>query len=105
MMDKRMLNPYMVAEEYTRSEPLVHPDLKKEVYGYRTEKDNIIFSYPFPDEQSVEYIRNISVTGSFNNWNPDDHAYYMSLKNGNIFELVLPKSQFEKGKLISLNLS
>ncbi|MGI9581039.1 serine hydrolase [Chryseobacterium sp. RRHN12] len=98
MMDKRMLNPYMVAEEYTRSEPLVHPDLKKEVYGYRTEKDNIIFSYPFPDEQSVEYIRNISVTGSFNNWNPDDHAYYMSLKKGNTFELVLPKSQFEKGK-------
>ncbi|WP_374462921.1 serine hydrolase [Chryseobacterium sp.] len=98
MMDKRMLNPYMVAEEYTRSEPVVHPDLKKEVYGYRTEKDNIIFSYAFPDKQSVEYIRNVSVAGSFNNWNPDDHAYYMSLKKDNTFELVLPKSQFEKGK-------
>lgn len=98
MMDKRMQNPYMVAEEYTRSEPIVHPDLKKEVYGYRTEKDNIIFSYAFPDKQSVEYIRNVSVAGSFNNWNPDDHAYYMSLKKDNTFELVLPKSQFEKGK-------
>lgn len=98
MMDKRMLNPYMVAEEYTRSEPIVHPDLKKEVYGYRIEKDNIIFSYAFPDKQSVEYIRNVSVAGSFNNWNPDDHAYYMSLKKDNTFELVLPKSQFEKGK-------
>lgn len=40
----------------------------------------------------------MSVTGSFNNWNPDDQAYYMSLKKNNTFELVLPKSHFEKGK-------
>lgn len=98
IMDKRLLNPYMVAEEYTKSEPLVHPDLKKEIYGYRTEKDNIIFSYQFPDKLSVEYIKNISVTGSFNDWNPDSQAYYMNLKKNNTFELVLPKSQFEKGK-------
>lgn len=32
IMDKRMLDPYMVAEEYTKSEPFVHPDLKKETY-------------------------------------------------------------------------
>jgi hypothetical protein len=98
MMDKRLLDPYMVAEEYTKSEPIVHPALKKENYGYRTEKDNIIFSYQFPEEKSVEYIKNMSVTGSFNNWNPDDQAYYMSLKKNNTFELVLPKSHFEKGK-------
>jgi hypothetical protein len=98
MMDKRLLDPYMVAEEYTKSEPIVHPNLKKENYGYRTEKDNIIFSYQFPEEKSVEYIKNMSVTGSFNNWNPDDQAYYMSLKKNNTFELVLPKSHFEKGK-------
>lgn len=99
IMDKRLLDPYMVAEEYTKSEPFVHPNLKKENYGYRTEKDNIIFSYQFPEEKSVEYIKNMSVTGSFNNWNPDDQVYYMSLKKNNTFELVLPKSHFEKGKI------
>lgn len=98
MMDKRMLNPYMVAEEYTKSEPIVHPNLKKENYGYRTEKDNIIFSYQFPEGKSVEYIKSISVTGSFNNWNPDDQVYYMNLKRNNAFELTLPKSHFESGK-------
>ncbi|MDR6487683.1 hypothetical protein J2799_002188 [Chryseobacterium vietnamense] len=98
IMDKRLLDPYMVAEEYTKSEPIVHPALKKENYGYRTEKDSIIFSYQFPEEKSVEYIKNMSVTGSFNNWNPDDQKYYMSLKKNNTFELVLPKSRFEKGK-------
>jgi hypothetical protein len=87
-----------LAEEHTKSEALVHHDLKKEIYGYRTEKDNIIFSYQFPEKQSTEFIKNVSVTGSFNDWNPDDKTYYMNLKKNNTFELVLPKSQFEKGK-------
>ncbi|MFS4470946.1 serine hydrolase [Chryseobacterium sp. T20] len=104
MMDKRMLDPYMVAEEYTKSEPFVHPNLKKENYGYRTEKDNIIFSYKFPQGQSIEYIKSISVTGSFNNWNSDDKPYYMNLKKNNTFELVLPKSHFESGKTYQFKL-
>lgn len=98
IMEKRLLNPYTLAEEHTKSEALVHHDLKKEIYGYRTEKDNIIFSYQFPEKQSTEFIKNVSVTGSFNDWNPDDKTYYMNLKKNNTFELVLPKSQFEKGK-------
>ncbi|WP_426481791.1 serine hydrolase [Chryseobacterium sp. R2ACT005] len=98
IMDKHLLNPYTLAEEYTKSEPLVHPNLKKEIYGYRTEKENVVFSYQFPENQSIEFIRNISVSGSFNDWNPDDKTYYMNLKKNNTFELVLPKSQFEKGK-------
>ncbi|WP_288377574.1 serine hydrolase [Chryseobacterium culicis] len=98
IMDQKLLNPFMVAEEYTKSEPFVHPSLKKEIYGYRTEKDKIIFSYQFPANKSTAYIRNISVAGSFNNWNPNDKAYDMTLKKDNTFELILPKSHFEKGK-------
>ena len=98
IMDSRLLNPYPLAEEYTTSEPLVHPNLKKEIYGYRTEKDHIIFSYRFPEKQSAEFIKNISVAGSFNDWNPDNQAYYMNLKKNTTFELAIPKSQFEKGK-------
>ncbi|WP_061085145.1 serine hydrolase [Chryseobacterium indologenes] len=98
IMDKRLLNPYMVAEEYTKSEPLVYPDHKKETYGYRIEKDKVVFSYQFPEKQSTEYIRNLTVAGSFNNWNTGDKAYRMILKKNNTFELALPKSYFEKGK-------
>lgn len=98
LMDKRLLNPYMAAEEYTRSEPMANPGLKKKTYGYRTDKDHIIFSYPYPENLGAEWISNVSVTGSFNDWNPDDQAYKLSLKKNNTFELAVPKSKFEKGK-------
>ncbi|MGG7467982.1 serine hydrolase [Chryseobacterium arthrosphaerae] len=98
IMDKRLLNPYMLAEEYTKSEPLIHPDLKKETYGYRIEKGNVIFSYRFLAKKNVDYIKNMSVAGSFNNWNPDDKAYQMIRKKDNTFEVAIPQSKFEKGK-------
>lgn len=98
LMDKRLLNPYMAAEEYTRSEPFAHPGLQKKTYGYRTDKDHIIFSYPYPENSGAEWIRNVSVTGSFNDWNPEDQAYRLSLKKNKTFELAVPKSKFEKGK-------
>ncbi|MEJ5050275.1 serine hydrolase [Chryseobacterium culicis] len=98
IMDKQLLNPYTLAEEYTRTESFVYPGRKKEIYGYRKEKDIVIFSYQFPEKQSTELIKNISVAGSFNDWNPDDKVFQMSLKKNNTFELSIPTSKFEKGK-------
>ncbi|PKF74207.1 serine hydrolase [Chryseobacterium sp. PMSZPI] len=98
IMDKNLLNPYMVAEEYIMSEKFVHPNLKKEIYGYRLENDNVIFSYQYPENLSTEFVNSISVAGSFNNWNTNDQVYQMSFKKKNTYELVVPKSQFEKGK-------
>lgn len=98
IIDKNMMDPYTLAEEITISEPLVHPDLKKKTYGYRIENDKVVFSYQYPKNLSTEFIKRISVAGAFNNWNPGDASYQMIPKKDNVFELAVPKSQFEKGK-------
>ncbi|MDN3691532.1 serine hydrolase [Chryseobacterium tructae] len=98
IVDKNLMNPYMLAEEITIAEPFVHPNLKKEIYGYRIEKDKVVFSYQYPKNSSTEFIKSISVAGAFNNWNMNDPAYQMILKKNNVFEVAVPKSQFEKGK-------
>lgn len=98
IMDKRLMNPYTLVEEMTIAEPFVHPDLKKEIYGYRTENDKVIFSYQYPENLSTEFVKTVSVAGSFNDWNSENKSYQLTLKKNNTFELAVPKSQFEKGK-------
>lgn len=98
MMDKQLMNPYMLAEEITIAEPHLHPNLKKDVYGCRIEKDNVIFSYQYPKNLSTEFVKSISVAGSFNDWKADNTSYQLISKNNNTFELAIPKSNFEKGK-------
>ncbi|MGU3376201.1 serine hydrolase [Chryseobacterium sp. M5A1_1a] len=101
IMDKQLMDPYTLVEEITIAEPHVHPNLKKDVYGYRIEKDNVIFSYQYPKNLSTEFVSNISVAGSFNDWKSDNKSYQLISKNNNTFELAIPKSQFEKGKTYS----
>ncbi|WP_160136277.1 serine hydrolase [Chryseobacterium sp. c4a] len=98
IINKNLMDPYTLAEEIAISEPLAHPDLKKKIYGYRLEGDKVIFSYQYPENLSTEFIKSISVAGNFNNWNPNDASYRMIPKKDNVFELAVPKSQFEKGK-------
>lgn len=71
---------------------------KKVVYGYRLTNDKVIFVYQHNKKLDAKLIKNISVAGSFNDWNPENITYQMVSKGNNIFELELPKSQFEKGK-------
>lgn len=98
IIDKNLMEPYMLAEEMTIAEQFAHPNLKKEIYGYRIENDKVIFSYQYPKNSSTEFINSISVAGAFNNWNINDPSYQMIPKKDNIFEVAIPKSQFEKGK-------
>lgn len=98
IIDKNLMNPYMLAEEITIAEPFAHPNLKKEIYGYRIENDKVVFSYQYPKNSSTEFIKNVSVAGAFNNWNMNDPSYQMVPKKNNLFEVAVPKSQFEKGK-------
>ncbi len=49
--------------------------------------------------QNPQFIKSISVAGSFNDWNPDNQSFQMLKKDENAFELSVPKSQFEKGKI------
>ncbi|MBV6878453.1 serine hydrolase [Epilithonimonas ginsengisoli] len=98
LVDKQLANPYWSREESVASEIINKPDVKKEIYGYRIENDKVIFTYKVPKDLNSEAIDKMSVAGSFNDWNPGNTAYLMVLKDKNTFELVLPKSQFEKGK-------
>lgn len=101
IIDKDLMEPYMLAEEITISESLANPNQKKEVYGYRVENDKVIFFYQYPKNSSTEFIKSVSVAGAFNNWNMNNPSYQMIPKKDNIFEVAIPKSQFEKGKTYS----
>lgn len=72
--------------------------LKKVIYGYRLSNDNIIFTYKHDKKLDPKLIKNISVVGSFNNWNADNDLYKLSLKSNTIFEVEIPKSKFKKGE-------
>ena len=98
LIDKHLANPYLSREESVIYDLIKKPEVKKEIYGYRIENDNVIFTYKIPEDLNAEAIDKMSVAGSFNDWNPGNTAYRMVLKNKNTFELVLTKSQFEKGK-------
>jgi len=98
LIDKHLSNPYLSREESVIYDLIKKPAVKKEIYGYRIENDNVIFTYKIPEDLNAEAIDKMSVAGSFNDWNPGNTAYRMVLKDRNTFELVLPKSQFEKGK-------
>ena len=102
LIDKQLSNPYWSREESVASEIINKPNIKKEIYGYKIENDKVIFTYKIPKDLNAEAITKMSVAGSFNDWNPGNTAYQMVLKDKNTFELVLPKSQFEKGKTYEL---
>jgi CubicO group peptidase (beta-lactamase class C family) len=98
LIDKHLANPYLSREEYVISDLITHPNIRKEIYGYKTKNNKIIFTYKHPQNLNAEAITSMSVAGTFNDWNPENQSYQMISKNKNTFELVLPKSQFEKGK-------
>lgn len=88
----------LVNTVYNLADNLIHPNAKKEIYGYRIENDNLIFSYRHAENLNAKLIHSVSVAGTFNDWNPENKTYQFVQKNKNTFELSLPKSQFEKGK-------
>lgn len=67
-------------------------------YGYKLIRDKVVFTYQYNKKLDPKLIKSISVAGSFNDWNPNNKYYQMRSKGNNIYELEVPKSQFEKGK-------
>ncbi|REC50324.1 serine hydrolase [Chryseobacterium pennipullorum] len=78
-------------------EDLTSTSDKKQVYGYTVKGDKVVFSYTHP----VNLDADLFVAGSFNNWNPENKEYQMVKKDKNRYELEIPVSQFEKGKIYS----
>lgn len=73
---------------------------KKEtgIYGYKIINENIVFTYEHDKALNPDLVTSVSIAGSFDNWNPNDVKFQMNRKNKNTFELVIPKSRFEKDK-------
>lgn len=74
-------------------------DSKKEIFGYKIVNKNVVFSYEHNKSLDSDLVKNVSIAGSFDNWNPNDNNYQMIRKNKNTFELSLPKKQFENDKI------
>ncbi|MCU7617058.1 serine hydrolase [Chryseobacterium sp. PBS4-4] len=98
LVDKHLANPYLESEESVINDIIKKPNIRKKIYGYRIENDKVIFTYNIPGNLNTEAILKMSVAGSFNNWNSENKVYQMISRGGNTFELVLPASQFERGK-------
>lgn len=77
----------------------VKKKVKKELYGYKLTDNEVVFIYSLGKLEDKKAIIKITVAGVFNGWNPSDDNYKMTLKENKIFELRLPKTKFEKGKI------
>ncbi len=73
----------------------VKKGLKLVRYGYRIEKENVIFEFVLPKSVNKNEIEIITIAGSFNGWNPKDLDYKMTNTKGDYYELKLSKSKLK----------
>ncbi len=59
-------------------------------YGYKIEKEFIVFEYDLPKSSDKNEVLMITVAGSFNSWNPKNLAYKMTNTKDNHYEFRLP---------------
>ncbi len=72
--------------------------VKKELYGYKQNEKEVVFTYKLGKSENNEAINKISVAGNFNGWNPSDDNYQMTFQKNRTYELRIQKSKFEKDK-------
>ncbi|MBS9463553.1 serine hydrolase [Flagellimonas sp. 389] len=65
------------------------------IYGYRIENDVIVFQYTHSEKLNNDMIKSVSVTGTFNNWNPNNDSYQMNNLGQGVYELSVPISNFQ----------
>ncbi|MBL0357877.1 MAG: hypothetical protein IPP72_13770 [Chitinophagaceae bacterium] len=61
-------------------------------YGYRIEKESVIFSYKIPPNFSGE-ITTVAVAGNFNSWNPSTEGFQLKKISSDLYELSVAKKQ------------
>jgi hypothetical protein len=70
--------------EHKRGVTLIH-------YGYKLEKDNIVFEFELPNNVDKKQVDIITIAGSFNGWNPKNADYKMTNTKDKIYEFRMPK--------------
>ena len=78
---------------------LAQTEAKKEIYGYKIDKNNVVFSYQHDKSLDASLVKSVSIAGSFDNWNPKDSNYQMVRKKKDTFELSVPKNKFANDKV------
>jgi CubicO group peptidase (beta-lactamase class C family) len=73
-------------------------DLPKEIYGYKVQNDNVVFTYKHDKRLNPDLVKSVNIAGSFEGWNPRDKNYQMIKRDKATYELSVPKSRFEKDK-------
>lgn len=72
---------------------------KKQVYGYTIKDDKVVFTYRHPVNLDANLLHTVALAGSFNDWNSESKEYQMIKKDKGHYELEIPVSKFEKGKI------
>lgn len=70
--------------------------LKLVQYGYKIEKNDVVFSFELPKNQDKSKIEFITIAGNFNGWNPKNYDYKMTNISNNIYEYRMPKTALKE---------
>jgi len=73
--------------------------IKKKIFGYNQNENEVVFSYEVPKSFDLKSIKTISVAGSFNGWNPKDELWQLKLKSERLYQLKIPKENFDISKI------
>ncbi|MBC6993310.1 hypothetical protein QWY85_19420 [Neolewinella lacunae] len=74
----------------------VKKGLKLIQYGYKLDKENIIFTFALPKNMREEEIEYVTIAGSFNGWNPDNSNYKMTRTGTGIYQFTLRKKDLKE---------
>ncbi len=65
-------------------------------YGYKIEKDKVVFTFELPKNMDKNQIENITIAGSFNGWNPKNLDFKMTNVSDNRYEYRMPKANLKE---------
>ena len=65
-------------------------------YGYKFDKDNIVFMFKIPENVEKKEIEYITIAGSFNDWNPKNLSYKMTSIVNDVYQFIIPKADLKE---------
>ncbi|MGZ9735685.1 hypothetical protein [Flavobacterium sp. GNP002] len=65
-------------------------------YGYKFDKDNIVFMFKIPENVEKKEIEYITIAGSFNDWNPKNLSYKMTSIVNDFYQFIIPKADLKE---------
>jgi hypothetical protein len=65
-------------------------------YGYKFDKNNIVFSFELPKNMDKKEIEYVTIAGSFNGWNPKNLNYKMTSIANNAYQFIIPKADLKE---------